>query len=1068
MNLPSLSDLAGLLSAWAQDTRLHALAATHAEQPLPADLMVERFELHEAVSQPFELCIHVLTLDTHVALKELYARPVTLTTRLSDGSEVSRTGVVTEARSLQSDGGFARKALLLQPWVALLDHALCSRVWQDASAIQIVEDVFADHPQLAAWHWNEGVADHVARGLFARNGGQRSYCVQHRESDLEFIQRLLAEEGIAWRVEEHADAPMGHRLVFFVQSDQQPEDPTSAHSLGGRGIRFHGNTSQQEQDSITALAARRELRPTQLVLQGWDHKANQAIVAEVPTAAQWGPDEAMSLNDWLHSYDPTGDFVCANQAEATFLATLLQQAHEARHKTWFGRGSVRSLRAGTWAGVTQSTVGLMSGLASSATSGARWGASAGISDRAGDAHELFFTQVHAVGVNNLPKDIQALIDASLPHPKGRFARPRWPMLERPRGFEPEVTGAINTEPLHAHAEHTGFACQFQAVRRDVPWRPVLMDDTGLRPRPRPTALGPQTAIVVGPDGSEHPSGAHELHTDKMGRVKVRFHWQNIDSPQRRPSDHSCWLRVVQRLSGPGMGHQFIPRIGQEVLVTFLGNDIDRPVVMAALYNGQGESGIAPTPGGAAAESTLDALAQSTDHTPASQGNLIGSGAGGHSPPWHGAASAAATPGAQGQANAAALSGIKSKEFGGSGHNQLVWDDTPEQLRTQLHTTQAQTWLQIGHLLQQHGNQRLQPRGHGLEFHTQAQGALRAARGLHLSTHARPGGTTTRAQPLDTREAEQQLQAHAELLQTLHANAQTHKAQLPGEAAPEQLPARKALGATLSSLQATEGGEASASGATDADEADTGSASGGTSVPIGGGQGRIDTSERPDLVLSASGDIASTTPASTLVATGANVSITTGQDTNLLAQRHQAWAVKDGISLFTRGEAKDTQRAVQGTGIQLHAASGNVRTEAQSGPFTLTAQKAVDLQSTAADIVITAPERIVLNGGGGYVKIEGGNIEIGTGGAAQFRAAAKELTGGGSASGSGPALNKAQDLFDEQFVLKDQDTAAVLAGTPYRIENSSGEVVAAGITDADGRTSRVTSSKAETLKVFWGQ
>ena len=154
--------------------------------------------------------------------------------------------------------------------------------------------------------------------------------------------------------------------------------------------------------------------------------------------------------------------------------------------------------------------------------------------------------------------------------------------------------------------------------------------------------------------------------------------------------------------------------------------------------------------------------------------------------------------------------------------------------------------------------------------------------------------------------QQQLQAHAELLQTLHANAQTHKAQLPGEATPEQLPARKALGATLSSLQATEGGQAAD---TSADNAE------GSAVPIGGGQGRIDTSERPDLVLSASGDIASTTPANTLVATGANVSITAGQDTNLLAQRHQAWAVRNGISLFTRGEAKDTQRAVQGTGIQ---------------------------------------------------------------------------------------------------------------------------------------------------------
>ncbi|MGE0113244.1 DUF2345 domain-containing protein, partial [Aquabacterium sp.] len=160
---------------------------------------------------------------------------------------------------------------------------------------------------------------------------------------------------------------------------------------------------------------------------------------------------------------------------------------------------------------------------------------------------------------------------------------------------------------------------------------------------------------------------------------------------------------------------------------------------------------------------------------------------------------------------------------------------------------------------------------------------------------------------------------------------------------------------------------------------------------------IPATERPDLLMSAAGDIAALTPAHTVLSTGQHATLTAAQDTNLLAQRHQAWAVKDGISLFTRGESKDKQRAVQDVGLKLHAASGNVRTEAQSDAFTLTAQKAIDLQSTAADIVITAPNRIVLNGGGGYVKIEGGNIEIGTGGKASFKAAMKELTGGASAS-----------------------------------------------------------------------
>ena len=263
----------------------------------------------------------------------------------------------------------------------------------------------------------------------------------------------------------------------------------------------------------------------------------------------------------------------------------------------------------------------------------------------------------------------------------------------------KIDVATDTQALREGAARTGYACQFEALRRKVPWRPVLLDDTGARPRPRPTALGPQTAIVVGPQGQTSPQGADELHTDALGRIKVKFNWQaNPFAPQRANSDHSCWVRVVQRAATAGGGHQFIPRIGQEVLVGFLGNDIDRPVVIASLYNGRGASGVPATPGGAAAASDTAALAESTDHRPSSQMNQVNSGSGGYSPAWHGAAPGAATEGSPGQANAAALSGVKSKEFGGNGHNQLVLDDTPEQLRTQ-----HQTWLQMGHLLHQADN-----------------------------------------------------------------------------------------------------------------------------------------------------------------------------------------------------------------------------------------------------------------------------------------------------------------------------------------------------------------------------
>uniref|UniRef100_UPI0027B94046 type VI secretion system Vgr family protein n=1 Tax=Aquabacterium sp. TaxID=1872578 RepID=UPI0027B94046 len=553
--------LGALLRQWVTDTRLYNLESASRERALPVDLMVESFVLHDAVSEPFSLYLNTLVLDAHVELKQLYARPVTLLTTLADGSQARRSGYVTEAWSLQSDGGLARKALLVRPWIALLGHSLQSRIWQDKSVMEIVEDVLADHASIAAWHWDEDVPAYIAQGLCARNEGRRSYCVQYRESDLAFLQRLLAEEGIAWRVEEDEAAPGGHRVVFFVDSSRQPEDATSQTSLGGRGIRFHGSSSQEAQDSIQALAALRQLGPTATMVQGWDYQANAAITAEVPTAHSWGGDEATSLQSWLSSYDPSGDFIWGNSAEAQFAATRLQEALEARYKSWLGRGTVRTLRAGTWATVTQSTLDPLT----------QFGQAEGDKD-------FFFTQVHALGINNLPKDLSDAIartlgDAELPVELGAQAA-----SEPGTGTDAATDAALDTQALRERAARTGYACQFQALRRKVPWRAVLLDDTGSRPRPRPTALGPQTAIVVGPQGQTQPQGADELYTDRLGRIKVKFHWQaNPFAPQRANSDHSCWVRVVQRAATAGGGHQFIPRIGQEVLVGFLGNDIDRPL-----------------------------------------------------------------------------------------------------------------------------------------------------------------------------------------------------------------------------------------------------------------------------------------------------------------------------------------------------------------------------------------------------------------------------------------------------------------------------------------------------------
>ncbi|MBI5925448.1 MAG: DUF2345 domain-containing protein, partial [Aquabacterium sp.] len=169
---------------------------------------------------------------------------------------------------------------------------------------------------------------------------------------------------------------------------------------------------------------------------------------------------------------------------------------------------------------------------------------------------------------------------------------------------------------------------------------------------------------------------------------------------------------------------------------------------------------------------------------------------------------------------------------------------------------------------------------------------------------------------------------------------------------------------------------------------------------------------------------------------------------------------------TRGEAKDGQRAVQDVGMKLHAASGNVNVQAQSDAFTLTASQAVDIQSTAASITISAPEKMLLNGGGGYIKIEGGNIEVGTSGNASFLASMKELTGGGSASPSSPALGKPAEV-DTAHHLQYQAVdlqGKPLANRPYVMVMADGSIQS-GKTDAAGKTKLITASRREQVQIY---
>jgi type VI secretion system secreted protein VgrG len=108
---------------------------------------------------------------------------------------------------------------------------------------------------------------------------------------------------------------------------------------------------------------------------------------------------------------------------------------------------------------------------------------------------------------------------------------------------------------------------FEALPAAVVFRPS-------RTAPRARIYGSQTATVVGKSGEE-------IWTDKYGRIKVKFHW---DQAAAQDETASCWIRVSHGWAGKSWGSMFIPRIGMEVIVSFLEGNPDRPIVTGCVYN----------------------------------------------------------------------------------------------------------------------------------------------------------------------------------------------------------------------------------------------------------------------------------------------------------------------------------------------------------------------------------------------------------------------------------------------------------------------------------------------------
>jgi type VI secretion system secreted protein VgrG len=854
----------------------------------------------------FRLCLSALSSDSGLDPAALVGQPALLELRTDAGGMRPFHGHVTAFELLGSNGGLARYGLVIEPWLALLRLRVDSYAFQGKSVVEIVEDVFADYAEAGAlapdWRW-----DLRDRGVYPR----RSLTTQYAESDFDFVQRLLAEEGIGYWFEHEGDpasVALGrHTLVLADHNDGFVD-------LGR--VRYHRVDATEAEDGIQHWRATRRAQATRLSRASWDYRS----LGVRPAAAQCDDVSGLGVED----DDTAGPYAWHDAADGERKARQQLEARQVYAHTFEGAGSWRGLRAGA-----RFELGQHPG-------------------HAGEDARFACLQVQHEARNNLGAAIverlEATLGAMLP-PVGIahvFQADGAPAaLELPAFGGGRASAADNLD-LGEGFYHN----RFMAIPAQIPYRPQTLDGHGHRRHPRPSVTGTQTAIVVGDGGP--------VLTDRDHRIKVQFHWQrggNASSGQVHPGGDDnapanasawTWVRVATPWAGDNWGGVLVPRVGQEVVVAFLEGDIDRPVVIGSVYNGMGNA--------------------DAPHNKVGGGNANATG---NVAAWF-----------EGNEHAAVYTGLKSQSLaesqtGSGGYQQLRFDDTPGQGRVQASTTQQQTTMTLGHLKGGQDNVRGPERGFGAELSTQASGALRAGSGLLLTTEP---GSPQLATPL----AHQQLGKTDQLLKSLADVAKTQQAQLEGDA--DEVPAQESLRALQEALQGTQGGSPPGSG-------------------IEGGEGEVPGWNAPALLGSSPAGIASLTPADQMWVSGTQTVLGADRDINWMSQGETVMLVAEGAVFFTHGGEPPVDKPHKERGIALHAAQGKVSARAHKNVAKVAAKTNVTIASTQADIELAAPRKhLLLTAAGAYLKLEGGDIELGAPGTIEFKASRKELTTPQAASG----------------------------------------------------------------------
>ncbi|MFK3724604.1 type VI secretion system tip protein TssI/VgrG [Pseudomonas monteilii] len=300
------------------------------DSPLPPEqeLQLLSFSGREAISELFSFQAHLISQDARIELKKLIGKKVTLGIALADGSTRYISAHVSDFVHTGADGGIANYTAQLVPWIWILSRRRDSRIFQDKTTEQIIKEVFEYYLTLA---------EHEFR--LSKPLKPISYCTQYQESDLNFVLRLLEQEGLFFTFEHSQE---GHRMIISDDSSELP--PLERQPV----IRYHSASVTETADSITAWSSSRRLQPTRLTLKSFDYKQpRNPHLVQLDSINQQGEIGQYEM------FEYEGLYGYSDLDEGTRKARHRLEAMEVHGKTFSGESNCRAMEPGRHFQLTQ-------------------------------------------------------------------------------------------------------------------------------------------------------------------------------------------------------------------------------------------------------------------------------------------------------------------------------------------------------------------------------------------------------------------------------------------------------------------------------------------------------------------------------------------------------------------------------------------------------------------------------------------------------------------------------------------------------------------------------------------